>query len=72
MRLKAFISLISSLMVVVAMMSVVASAEAAEGEPFGIAKFSMQTTERTKEVPVGIGGKQGVEFVNGSYGPVFR
>jgi hypothetical protein len=52
MRLKTFISLISSLMVVIVTMSVVASTEATERKPFGVAKFTIQETEDSRLVEI--------------------
>jgi hypothetical protein len=45
-------------------------AEALEAKPFGIKSFTLQTTEYTKETPVGAlqpGGRQNFEFVNEPY-----
>ena len=39
-------------------------ASALEGKPFGISKFTMQTTERTEEITL---GSEGHEFVNKPY-----
>jgi hypothetical protein len=71
-RLSAVGSLVMVFMLMMAMMVVVpAGAGAAEAKPFGIAKFSMEPTERTVEKPVVEGGRSGVEFVSEPYETLF-